>query len=92
MHFAYYLKEWKNLYRYSQQGWESLNSLIKSFYFHRTQRGGHGATVRLQTIDDMSDVVLNSDDFEDGFKSHKSRAKSIAKWLQRRLIWLSYDR
>jgi hypothetical protein len=41
-HFRYYLMEWRNLYRYSQQGWESLNSQIKQVYFRRTQRGGHG--------------------------------------------------
>ena len=31
----------KNLYRYSQQGWEALNSQIKTVYFRRTQGGGH---------------------------------------------------
>ena len=40
-HFAYYLRKWRNLYRYSQQGWEALNSQIKTVYFRRTQRGGH---------------------------------------------------
>jgi hypothetical protein len=41
-HFTYYLKRYRNLNRYSQQGWESLNSLLKTFFFRRTQRGGHG--------------------------------------------------
>ena len=40
-HFSYYLRKWRNLYRYSQQGWEALNSQIKTVYFRRTQRGGH---------------------------------------------------
>ena len=40
-HLSYYLHIWKNLYRYSQQGWEALNSQIKTVYFRRTQRGGH---------------------------------------------------
>jgi hypothetical protein len=40
-HFHFYLTEWRNLYRYSQQGWESLNSEIKQVYFRRTQRGGN---------------------------------------------------
>ncbi len=40
-HLAFYMKEWGNLYRYSQQGWEAYNSLIKSVYYRRTQRGGH---------------------------------------------------
>jgi hypothetical protein len=41
-HLAFYLREWGNLYKYSQQGWESLNSLMKSVYYRRTQRGGNG--------------------------------------------------
>ena len=39
-HLSVYLKKWKNLYRHSQQGWEAFNSLLKTFYFRRTQRGG----------------------------------------------------
>jgi hypothetical protein len=66
-HFRYYLQEWRNLYRYSQQGWESLNALIKLFYFRRTQRGGHG-----------------------GKKDEpNSKIKPIARWISRRLFWLS---
>jgi hypothetical protein len=34
------MQEWGNLNKYSQQGWESLNALIKSFFFRRTNRGG----------------------------------------------------
>ena len=41
-HFTYYLRKWRNLYRFSQQGWEALNAQIKAFFFRRTQRGGHG--------------------------------------------------
>lgn len=39
-HISYYLRKYGNLYMYSQQLWESLNLLIKLFYFKRTQRGG----------------------------------------------------
>ena len=39
-HLKYYLIKWRNLYRYSQQGWESMNSLIKSFYLKRNERRG----------------------------------------------------
>jgi hypothetical protein len=39
-HLATYLFKWKNLYRHSQQGWEAFNSLLKTFYFRRTQHGG----------------------------------------------------
>jgi hypothetical protein len=40
-HRTHYLQEWRNHYRYSQQGWEALNSLLKKLYFRRTQREGH---------------------------------------------------
>jgi hypothetical protein len=39
-HLSTYLFKWKNLYRHSQQGWEAFNSLVKTFYFRRTQHGG----------------------------------------------------
>jgi hypothetical protein len=35
-HLTYYLKHYHNLNWYSQQGWESMNSLLKTF-FCRTQ-------------------------------------------------------
>ena len=64
-HIADYLYKWKNLYRYSQQGWEAMNSLIKTFFFRRTS---HGGGVR--------------------GNSKKSRLIPIARWLQRRLVFL----
>jgi hypothetical protein len=66
-HITYYLRECRNLYRYSQQGWEALNSLLKNIYFRRTQGGGHKG---------------------DG-QSRSSKLASIAKWMQRRLYFLS---
>ena len=38
-HLSTHLFKWKNLYRHSQQGWESFNSLVKTFDFRRTQHG-----------------------------------------------------
>jgi hypothetical protein len=64
-HIADYLYKWKNLYRFSQQGWEAMNSLIKTFFFRRTSHGGGVKGV-----------------------SKKSRLIPIARWLQRRLIFL----
>ena len=64
-HIADYLYKWKNLYRFSQQGWEAMNSLIKTFFFRRTS---HGGGVRGE--------------------SKKSRLVPIARWLQRRMIFL----
>ena len=39
-HISEFLFRWRNLYAHSQQGWEALNSLVKSVYFRRTNRGG----------------------------------------------------
>ena len=39
-HVSSYLFYWRNLYAHSQQGWEAFNSLLKTFYFRRTSRGG----------------------------------------------------
>jgi hypothetical protein len=39
-HVKSYMSEWGNLNKFSQQGWESLNALIKAFFFRRTNRGG----------------------------------------------------
>ena len=49
-HILEYMKEWRNLYRYSQQGWESLNLLIKRFFFLRTNKGGGKNTSRSRLI------------------------------------------
>jgi hypothetical protein len=65
-HMSDYMYEWRNLYKHSQQGWEALNNLIKSFWFRRTGRGG--ATGR--------------------GKGKKSKLTSVAKWLQRRMMWM----
>jgi hypothetical protein len=42
-HLTYAAKHYGNLYRFSQQGWESLNKLIKHYYYNNTNHGGlHG--------------------------------------------------
>jgi hypothetical protein len=41
-HMSDYLLSTGNLYKHSQQGWENLNHLMKTFLFRRTQRGGGG--------------------------------------------------
>ncbi len=40
-HIAYYLQVHRNLYKFSQQNWESLNEKMKVTYFRNTQRGGN---------------------------------------------------
>ncbi len=39
-HVMRYMQEWRCLHRFSQQGWEALNALIKAYFFRRTNRGG----------------------------------------------------
>ena len=34
---------WGNLTKYSQQGWEALNALIKLFFFRRSNKGGNNS-------------------------------------------------
>jgi hypothetical protein len=41
-YLSFYMREWGDLYKYSQQGWKAFNSLIKSVYFCWTQQGGNG--------------------------------------------------
>ena len=40
-HVYYYLKRYRNLYMYSQQGWEAVNQKIKAWYFNNTNRGSN---------------------------------------------------
>jgi hypothetical protein len=42
-HIMYILKEYKDLYLYSQQGWEALNGKIQTFIHQNSQRGGHNS-------------------------------------------------
>jgi hypothetical protein len=41
-HLTYFLCRYRNLYKFSQQGWEALNQKLKYFYFHNTNHGGCG--------------------------------------------------
>ena len=46
-HVSEYMQHWGDLFQHSQQGWEAFNSLLKTFYFRRTQRGGYtGSTTK----------------------------------------------
>jgi hypothetical protein len=35
--FLDYLFKWRNLYAHSQQGWEHLNNLVKTFHYRRNR-------------------------------------------------------
>ena len=38
-YFCFFLKQWRNLYKYQNEGWEAYNALIKSFYHQCMQKG-----------------------------------------------------
>ena len=40
-HILHYIQKFRNLYKYSNQGWEALNQKIKRVYFNNTNRGGN---------------------------------------------------
>jgi hypothetical protein len=40
-HLVYFLRQFRNLYKYSNPGWEALNQKIKRVYFNNTNRGGN---------------------------------------------------
>lgn len=42
-HVCWFIRKYGSLYKFCQQGWESLNWKLKAYYFRRTQRGGHGS-------------------------------------------------
>ena len=70
-HISYYLKKYRNLYRYSNQSWERLNKRVHIFYFQRIQRGGHGK----QVGKDAANVLICK------------HTKPLARWLQRVIMW-----
>ena len=39
-HLTYFARKYRNLYRFSQQGWEAMNQLLKHYYFNNTNHGG----------------------------------------------------
>jgi hypothetical protein len=51
-HIAEYMFKWKNMYRFSQQGWENFNHVFSTFYFQRTNHGGrrHGGAAKSKLL------------------------------------------
>ncbi len=39
-HVKFYLKKWRNLNRYSNQGWEYYNKMVTAFWHHQKTKGG----------------------------------------------------
>ena len=42
-HVAYFLRKYRSLYKYSQQGWGHHNKRMNGIYHRHTQKGGKGA-------------------------------------------------
>jgi hypothetical protein len=57
-HLMYYLRKWRNFYRYENEGWEHLNSSIAYFYFNRTQRGGSAGTLSCEASQKVRPIGL----------------------------------
>ena len=49
-HITEYMIKFRSLYRFSQQGWENLNHILKSFFFKRTNHGGTKYRSKLNAI------------------------------------------
>ena len=51
-HIAEYKCKWRNMYRFSQQGWEKFNHIFSTVYFRRTNHGGrrHGNTIKSKLV------------------------------------------
>ena len=45
-HLREFLIKYRNLYMYSQQGWEHMNKRACGIYHRHTQKGGHGSSLR----------------------------------------------
>lgn len=57
-HLRYYLKKWKNLNRFSNQGWESYNAMLASFWHHRTMKGGGKNVAQQSKIQPIAHWIL----------------------------------
>lgn len=50
-HFSYFLRRYGSLYKYSQQGWENVNGVLKRSFHNNTQKGGgRGGTSKLLPV------------------------------------------
>ena len=57
-HMLKYMEMWGNLNKYSQQGWEALNALIKLFFFRRTNKGGfNSADSDISNLNNRSKLI-----------------------------------
>jgi hypothetical protein len=72
-HVLEYMREWGNLNKYSQQGWENLNKMVKALFFKCTNHGGGGRKGKTSKIR----------------KGMCNKLLPIVKIFQRRAYWIS---
>lgn len=70
-HIRYYLKRYRNLYRYSNQLWGRLSIRVKRFYLQKTQRGGQDKHVGKDKTNEIVCIHM----------------KPIARWFQTVIMW-----
>jgi hypothetical protein len=75
-HLSYFAKKYGNLYRYSQQGWESLNQLLKHYYFNNTNHGGSKGNGGKDVDGDYKNTTIIGD-----------HCRPLMKLCQRTIMW-----
>jgi hypothetical protein len=75
-HVTYFARKYRNLYRYSQQGWESLNQLIKHFYFNNTNHGGSAGNGGKNAVGQYDNGTISGD-----------HCRPLMRLCQRSIMW-----
>ena len=57
-HIRYYLKKWRNLNRFQNQGREAYNAMITAFWHHRTKKGGGKGNINKSKIMPIAQWIL----------------------------------
>jgi hypothetical protein len=60
-HLTFFSAKYRNLYKYLQQGWESLNQLLKLYYFNNTNHGGTAGNGEKSNFSQYTNEVLSED-------------------------------
>jgi hypothetical protein len=75
-HLTYFVSKYKNLYRYSQQGWESFNQLLKHYYFNNTNHGGSSGNGGKDSNGEYSHSAATGD-----------HCRPLMRLCQRNIMW-----
>jgi hypothetical protein len=78
-HYSYFLLKYGNLYRYSQQGWENVNAVLKRSFHQNSQKGGGkgGSSKLLQVMYRMSRQLMWRVGHLDGLFDHLGYDESL---------------